>query len=55
MKSKPEEIFKSEQDLQLHIQNETQAERISEYGSVGRFRNYSDLQTGAPGAQVKKG
>lgn len=50
---KKEEQFTTEIEYQKHIQDESQAERVAEYGTAARYRNYSDLQTGAPGANVK--
>jgi hypothetical protein len=33
----------------IHEQMEPQKKRIAEYGSVGRYKDYSDIQTGVGG------
>lgn len=38
-----------EQQVIIHEQMEPQAKRIAEYGSVGKYRNYMDIQTGVGG------
>lgn len=49
------EKYKSEAEMIVHEQMETEVERVQEYGSVGKFKNYSDLQTGAPGKAPYRG
>ena len=33
----------------IHEQMEPQAKRIKEYGTAGRYKNYSDIMTGVGG------
>jgi len=33
----------------IHEQMEPQKVRVAEYGSVGKYRNYDDIQTGTGG------
>jgi len=38
-----------EQEAIIHEQMEPQKIRIEEYGTVGKYRNYADIQTGVGG------
>jgi hypothetical protein len=41
--------YLGETEAVIHEQMEPQAQRIKEYGSVGRYKNYGDVQTGVGG------